>query len=74
MSKIPEPTSTFMHTSSKTLILLYRPFDKPPVKDPKDSHQLMNPELTIVIDPSHDFGIEHFGYVGNITLCPEMKF
>ena len=63
MSKIPEPTTTFMHTSTKTLILLYRPFDKSPVKNTKDSHQLVYPELTIVIDPSPNFGIENFGNV-----------
>ena len=74
MSKIPEPTPTFMHTSSKTLILLNRPFDKPPVKNTEDSHQLVNPELAIVIDPTPNFGIENFGNVRDITLCPEMKF
>ena len=43
------------------------------MKDPEDSHQLVYPDLSIIIDPSPNFRIKYMRNPVNVTSSPAMK-
>jgi hypothetical protein len=63
-----------MHATIKPLILPCRPFDKPPVEDPKNSHKHHQPELPIVINPAAYLRIKESCNMVNTKVCSSMEF